>query len=99
MAIVALMLACLLTRGVEMGGLTVSKCFLGLLAVRVGSRFVKSSLCVGEDKVYILRAVPVEMNVGSYSLVDLVMLVLGNVEGHVKNKVVLVVDEFDWRVV
>ena len=39
------------------------------------------------------------MKVGSYSLVDLVMLVLGNVEGHVENKVVLVVDEFDWRVV
>ena len=82
-----------------MGGLTVSKCFLGLLAVRVRTRFVKSSLCVGEDKVFIFRAVPVDMNGGSFSLVDLVMLVLGNVEGHVKNKVVLVVDEFDWRVV
>ena len=55
MAIVALMLACLLTRGVEMGGLTVGKCFLGLLAVEVVSRFVKSSLYVGENKVLFLE--------------------------------------------
>ena len=55
MAIVALMLACLLTRGVEMSGMTVGKCFLGLLAVKVVSRFVKSSLYVGEDKVLFLE--------------------------------------------
>ena len=95
MAIVALMLACLLTRGVEMGGLTVGKCFLGLLAVEVVSRFVKSSLYVGEDKVFIFRAVQVEIIVGSYSQVDVVMLVLGNIEGHVKNEVVLVLDELE----
>ena len=41
MAIVALVLACLLTWWVEMGGLPVSRCFLGLLAVMVRARFVK----------------------------------------------------------
>ena len=49
MAIVALMLACLLTRGVEEGGMTIGKCFLGLLAVKVVSRFVNSSLQIGVD--------------------------------------------------
>ena len=42
-------------------------------------------MCVGGDKIFVFRAVPADKNVGSYSLVDLVMLVLGNVEGHVKN--------------
>ena len=41
MAIVALVLACLLTWWVEMGGLPVSRCFFGLLAVMVRTRFVK----------------------------------------------------------
>ena len=56
-------------------------------------------MSIGEDKVYVFRAVPADKKVDSCSLVGLVMLVLGNVERHVENKVVLVMDEFDWRVV
>ena len=96
MAIVALVLACLLTWWVEKGGLPVSRCFLGLLAVMVRARFVEKFIEHRCRQVYIFRAVPVDKKVDIYSLVDLVMLLLGDVERHVESKVVFVVDEFDW---